>query len=653
MGRPYHDELQELTETYREAFAGTAACDLAQLLISHASVPWCFVGSGGAHSAARYMASAYEHAAGRSARLFTPQDLLQHRELLSGAVIVIVSASGNNKDIVAAFEAAVGSDAEQVVTVTASGKGKIARAAAKYSHASSVVVTLGGKKDGFLALNSILSFAVSFAKACHLAYAVPLIPSELADLTKDLPEELLQERWREPVFDREVICVLHGSATLPAAVDFESKATEAGLVASLVCDHRNFGHGRHHWLAKHGARSSILAFCDKSDQRICERTLTLIPKSIPRLLVATQGEFLAAGITALIAVFHAIHHIGSHRRIDPGRPGVPSFGSKIYSLGPQLLQKDSPSTCAALAIRRKASALGIPWQRPELAKACATAATHIESTLYDGLVFDYDGTVVGHKDRLGSISKAVGNEFLRLLEAGAPLTVCTGRGKSAHKELAAIIPKDHWSRVLVCFYNGSVWCSLSDDATHSEALHAAHSSGVAGQVRALIAAFHAELRESLSVYDERIEIVSRDYQVTIESKGIQNLAPIGSIVQRLLLTDRFFGLKCLASAHSLDVIPRVASKRMALGIATTFFNLPDQARFLAFGDMPSWPGNDCELLSDADGLSVGKSSPSLIGGWNFASSGARSDLALVEYLSSISYSHGSARMSLSHLGTLS
>lgn len=650
MGRPYRHELQELTSTYSSAFSGVASNTLARLLVAHASTQWCFVGSGGAYSAARYMASAYEHVTGRIARIFTPQDLLQHRELLAGAMVAIVSASGNNKDIVAAFETAVESDAEHVVTITASATGKIARAASVYSHSSSIVVALGGKKDGFLALNSILSFAVTFAKACHVAYGSPVIPADMTDILQDLPQDLVKDAWQHPLFDRDVFCVLHGSSTHPAAVDFESKATEAGLVASLVSDHRNFGHGRHHWLAKHGEQTGLLAFCDQSDRRICERTLDLIPKQIPRILIAANGDFLAAGITGLLATFHAIHHIGSQRHIDPGRPGVPSFGSKIYSLGPQLLLRGDKRTRDEIAIGRKALALGIPQDSPSLQNACRSTVAYLETTTFGGLVLDYDGTIVSRKDRQGTISKTIGEHLARLVSAGVPLAICTGRGKSVQYSLTNIIPRAYWDRVLVCLYNGSVWCSLAEDASQSASLHAIHAPEIADTLRLAIAAFHVDLQDAVAVYGKRVELTLRDYQITIQTTGIQDLVPITCIVQRLLLDERHSSLKCLASAHSLDVIPRATSKRQASVVARQFFRTSGTHRFLSFGDMPSWPGNDCELLSGPDGLSVGRSSPSLKGGWNFSSSEARSDLALAEYLSCVTYRRGALTISLSTLG---
>src|SRR5476651_652935 len=57
----------------------------------------------------------------------------------------------------------------------------------------------------------------------------------------------------------QTIVVLHGPSTLPAAVDVESKFTEAALGSVQVADFRHFAHGRHHWIAKRGRESAVLA----------------------------------------------------------------------------------------------------------------------------------------------------------------------------------------------------------------------------------------------------------------------------------------------------------------------------------------------------------------------------------------------------------
>ena len=60
------------------------------------------------------------------------------------------------------------------------------------------------------------------------------------------------------LWDRATIVVLHGHVTQAAAIDLESKLTEAALGQVQLADYRNFAHGRHHWFAKHGESSAII-----------------------------------------------------------------------------------------------------------------------------------------------------------------------------------------------------------------------------------------------------------------------------------------------------------------------------------------------------------------------------------------------------------
>ena len=55
-----------------------------------------------------------------------------------------------------------------------------------------------------------------------------------------------------------------------AAIDLESKLTEAALMPVQVADFRNFAHGRHHWLAKRGGETAVLALVCESDAEVAD-----------------------------------------------------------------------------------------------------------------------------------------------------------------------------------------------------------------------------------------------------------------------------------------------------------------------------------------------------------------------------------------------
>src|SRR5207302_1664113 len=62
------------------------------------------------------------------------------------------------------------------------------------------------------------------------------------------------------------------------------------------------------------------------------KTLALIPKSVPVLRVDIPFHGAAADLSAVANVFHIVGSAGRARGIDPGSPGVPAFGRRLYHL---------------------------------------------------------------------------------------------------------------------------------------------------------------------------------------------------------------------------------------------------------------------------------------------------------------------------------
>lgn len=642
MGRAYLDEIQELTSTYQVAHTAECAAELGEFLRERRDRPVVYVGSGGALSAARFMSTVHEQASGVPSRTMTPLELITSPFLVRESVVVVVSASGNNKDIVAAFDAAVNAEALEVVAFTASRTGKIAKATTALANARLFVIPLGGKRDGFLAVNSLLSFAVVFSQACARAFGSPPPPPTFDVLIEAIQADLLQDTKASPAFRKQNISVLFGSVTLPAAIDLESKCTEAGLVAILLNDFRNFGHGRHHWLAKHSETTSVIALSSERDRKIAEATLKLIPKKIPTLHVHLAGNFITASIAALVAVFQIVYRLGTEVGIDPGRPGVPAFGSKVYSLGPKLIQEKQLPSCSLAAIRRKLDMLSghSPRVRDLVTSGCEQALTTLASARYAGLALDYDGTIVGRNGRFRDIAADVAKCLTSVLQAGAVIAICTGRGKSAHERLQACIPNELWDRVVVCFYNGATGAALSQP--HDQARDLIDDQ----EARSALSRFKDALTAELSWALPDLTLTPRPYQLSLESNGTVALTTVLSSVSRLLFAQDFKSLKCVRSFHSVDIIPRASSKLNAIAELKRRFSIPDGNEFLGIGDMPEWPGNDCELLAQPCSLSVSRSSSSLIGGWNFSPPGMSSDRSLAFYLSHFKKSGSAFRFSM-------
>src|SRR5258708_409045 len=115
-------------------------------------------------------------------------------------------------------------------------------------------------------------------------------------------------------------------------MDLESRFTEAALGPTLLADYRNFAHGRHHWLAEHGSTTGVLAFVTTEVRDVADRTLRLLPSDVPIVRVEIEGTRVRASIAALIVSMYVAGFAGKVRNIDPGRPGVPLFGRRLYHL---------------------------------------------------------------------------------------------------------------------------------------------------------------------------------------------------------------------------------------------------------------------------------------------------------------------------------
>ena len=250
-----------------------------------------------------------------------------------------------------------------------------------------------------------------------------------------------------------------------------SKFTEAAIGNLQLADWRNFAHGRHHWFAKQGETSAILALISREDERLAERTLALIPSDIPIARILLDGPPIATSLASLVAALCIVGWAGAARGLDPGRPGVPEFGRRLYNLHLAVARRRSSTglnKLDAAAITRKAGVSPeVLASRGEL-KSWQTALHEFRLRLtrptYAGLVLDYDGTIVDTRRRFSGPEPKVVDHLVRLGRAGTHLAIATGRGQSVRRDLKVALPSELWSQVLVGYYNGAEIAPLEDDS---------------------------------------------------------------------------------------------------------------------------------------------------------------------------------------------
>lgn len=634
-------ELRQLEATYSAALSmDTSSLDVA--LSESLRYPLVAVGSGGSLSAAHFVCRLHQQFAGKLAKASTPLEILSllsdggSRHSLVNSAALCLSAGGSNSDINRAFRALIEAEPRHLLALCARRGSTLTKIASKYDYVGLIDFELPSKKDGFLATNSLLAFIVLLARSySQLLDDVPALPPTLWKLLgkyDNLDSALSDLRHKLcPLLKREHLVVLHSAGTKAAAYDIESKFTEAALGSVQLSDYRNFAHGRHHWLAKRNEMSAVIVLAEDEDITLAKRTANLLPPSVPSAVLRFPGAPISSSIAAVVTGFLITVVAGEIRRIDPGRPSVPDFGRRLYHLGignvgMKRKQEKAP-------IRRKAEICAI--SSSEMLKAYTAFTRSMGRAAFSGLVLDYDGTLCGTENRFGPLKQQITKELVRLLRAGVPVGIATGRGKSVRKTLQEALPKTVWKRVIVGYYNGAECKPLSDssapDGTDKACLELQAAVDVLSSDRFL---------KSLTT------ITIRKKQISLEPKHIRHLdalwAVAGGHISRLSGT----GIKVVLSAHSIDVLAPGVSKRNVVDAVRTFGSKGKRASVLCIGDQGKWPGNDSELLSEAHALSVDTVSSNFDTCWNIAPAGYRGPQATMFYLKCLVLQEGQFQLQL-------
>lgn len=621
MGKPFKKEIEESFATIRWALEQDTD-PIRKRIFQDISKPLFIVGSGGSLSACHYVASVYQNL-GCIAKAITPLDLYYSRLALRDAKILFISSSGRNTDILFAFKMAVSNHASEITTICMMKNAPLTKLANSYSISKGIEFDIPTKKDGFLATNSLTAFFTILGKSSGLLN----MDDTSVEVSQSFKKEIVN--FVEGLNINSTITVLYGGWATSIAYDIESKFTEAALGSVLLSDYRNFGHGRHHWFAKRKENSAIIALITPEEKLIAEKTINLIPSYIPRLLISSDKTSANASIELLIKTFYLVNSAGEALQIDPGRPGVPEFGSKLYHLKYSSFYKQISNNKLNAdeenAILKKSGKTSIKqltteeltfWRNNYL-----KFISRLSHTKFSSIVFDYDGTLCSYEGRFaGCLLDDLSNELIRLLEAGITIGIATGRGQSVKKALQnSKIPKEYWKNIIVGYYNGADMGSLDDD-------HCPNTNIIPNKNLSKI---EDELKKLKLPY-LNLQISLRPYQLTIETTDISNWNMIKKLVQNIVMASSDGELQMLESSHSIDVVVR--NKASKLNVVKRCIEISGGENCLTLGDKGQWPGNDYELLSISNSLSVDEVSFHPDNCWNLSSLGNKNFEATLEYL---------------------
>lgn len=622
MGKPYASEMSRLASTYEWALREPV--DSLTAFAGESSGGSLYtVGSGGSYSAAAFAAFLSQHWKRSHSTAVTPLEALSIPHLRQSSVLIF-SAGGNNSDVIRTFHSVVSEEPLALGVLCLRAASQLPRVAAGYEFVHRWCKNAPAGRDGFLATNSLLTFFV----IAHRVFCpdVPL-PPDYAALESLCHFSALDAT---AVLKRDSLLVLYGPSTKAAALDLESKMSEAALSSVQLADFRNFAHGRHHWVAKQRLRTGVIAFVSREDEDIGRRTLKLLDKVCPSLTIETAASGSLASLSSLSAVFRLTGIAGKFRKIDPGRPGVPEFGRRIYHLrtkGNLSVPGRAPSI--DLVVARKTEYLPSQAFRKDVQAWSAKAVSYLErlqNVTFRAVAIDFDDTLCGLAERFGELRQDVTAQLERLADSGIRIGIATGRGKSVRKQMQDSVNPSYWQNFVIAYYNGAEVGSLADDSSPDT------TSAPAEWFNTLSKSVESDT--TLTGYSS---ITVRPQQITLEPRDAVSLDWLWREALRAV-AEFAQCVKVIHSTRSVDIVPRTASKTVLLD----FFakeGIPSNTA-LCIGDLGQFPGNDFELLQNPNSLSCYRVSSDPDCCWNFAPAGFRGVQATLYYLSRLKSADG-------------
>jgi hypothetical protein len=592
MKRSYAAELLELPATYRTVVEADVREAVANVV--RVQRPMLYVGSGGALAVARLAAELHTRSTGELAVAATPLEAATSA-LSPTTGVVLFSARGRHPDAAMAISSSRARGAAHLGVVSARTRAELPPSLS----ANDVrVATVPASPDGFLATNSLLAMAT----AVCLAHDV--------ELPTTLPGFLQLE---SPSIRRSCLAVT-GPGTAAVGVDLEARLVETGLATVQMTDYRNLAHGRHVGLVRNLDSITLIGIVDSSSAATADRTLALLPPTVDLVQLRSELPWPASVLDLLVQSMHLVATAGEQRGVDPGRPGVQSFGRRLYHLPvAKLLSAPAPDPVVRKLAVPHASA------RPVLESAFAQWLEVVRGASIGGLVMDYDGTCCPTWDRYRPPPHAVQEQIVRLLEEGVIMGFATGRGHSLHDSTRAWLPERFWEQVHVGLYNGTQLLRLADDPAESS-----DCEGVLAEA--------SDRLDGLGLGDQLV-VERRLTQVSVSTadgrlSGIQLLPLVRSVLARPPLLS----CKSVVSGHSVDVIAPDVGKTAVLESVAHAAN----GAVLAVGDQGQLDGNDFELLAATQfSLSVDQCSADPTRCWNLDRRGQRGPDLLVRYLKAL------------------
>lgn len=622
MGKPFNNELQMLKSTAEWADQQDVSRLTDFLFQQNTQVPLICIGSGGSLSACSYAALLNKIRNGVLATEMTPLELMYSgREIIRGNKLLYLSASGKNKDIQTAIKYGIRYNETGMMCLSLHKNNPTEQILELYPKVMSWCEEIPCGKDGFLATNSLLTTFILLSRSYN-GEAV----------SKDLSFKGYTTNRNINLASIQNFIILYGAAGEPVAKDIESKLSEAALGTASLSDYRNFGHGRHHWFAKRKDDSCIIALVTPMEKELATITIKNLPSDVPIIYIDTELTFPKASIDLLINSFRFIQDLGKARGIDPGKPGVPSYGRKLYNLSYFKLTRNILPTERIIDIAVKRKLKTRIYDNTELynyyRKTCKIFVEQLNKTSFKAIAFDYDGTLSApnYTSRYTESLRSDIKETLELLlKNNIEIRIVTGRGRSIGTVFRNSINQIYWHLIKIGYYNGACLATLDNEDIISKW----KNRPLDNELKIL----KEELLQRLPLSCIKYKFAERNLQLSIEDVTTTTDSEIIYTTCREIIWDKQLQrIQVWRSSHSMDIVVyREVSKLNVI---------EDPKHTLCLGDYGSFEGNDYELLTGPASLSVDKVSSNATCCWNIAPAGIQGLDATLYYLSHITVKNG-------------
>ncbi len=636
----YRTRLQEMDKAYNWA-TKYPIDNLIKYLKKIKEESLIVIGSGGSYSVASYISSLHSEFTSQIAKAMTPLDYIS-TNTSSNSAVILITTSGKNTDIINVLNEAVAREHKHIIVVCANPNAPIITKFSNYTIISYFNFKLPTKKDGFLAVNSILIFSILFLRAYYKSNKkILFLPKEFDEFALDSKdfdefENTLRNNLKH-IICKDTIIVLFGNWGRFAAIDLESKYSESALGNVSLSDYRNFGHGRHNWIDKKWQISSLLAFADRKSEKNLKRTFSLIPEKIPKYIFKSKySEGPLSAIDLLIKTYFLVNLAGVYRNIDPSSQGIPEFGRKLYrmsvttsELSKYQLWRKEPNRAYIL---RKFPNFDFSTKqvRNFWKKSFDDYQASFTEEKFGGIVFDFDGTLCPSERRKIGIADDVVSNLLHLIDHNIKIGIASGRGGSLNRDLIEKIPKEYHEKIFVGYHNGSICGFLSEKIDFDNIS---------------INAYVNEINELLCD-DKYLSLFEKD--IRHKPTQLTIIAPNSDLLSIFSYLNTKLGqnkeVKMVLSDHSIDIIPKTVTKTVVIDLIQN--SLAKNHSVLTIGDKGSIDGNDFDLLNRNLSLSVDEVSSNPFNCWNLGPMGYRGVPITLFYLNRIIFGENTFHLNL-------